>query len=100
MESRSLVPQSQGLKLPIASVRSVFRLHEVERKLAKLPREHDSLRATYERMIERGPERFQVKPSGVPDMAELYGQLPNFIDALDDVKRHVALAQDSGDGLE
>src|SRR4051812_8151372 len=101
MESRSLVPQSPGLKLPIANLRSVFRPHDVERKLAKLPaRDHENLRATYERMLERGPERFQVKPSGVPEMASLYEQLPNFTDALDDVKRHVALAQDSGDGIE
>jgi ATP-dependent Lon protease len=100
MESRSLVPQS-GLKLPIARIRSVFRPHDVERKLAKLPaRDHESLRATYERMLERGPERFQVKPSGVPEMAALYDQLPNFADALDDIRRHVALAQDGGDGLE
>jgi ATP-dependent Lon protease len=101
MESRSLVPQGPGLKLPIAHLRSVFRRHDVERKLAKLPeREHEHLRTTYERMLERGPERFQVKPSGVPEMAALYDQLPNFTDALDDVKRHVALAQDAGDGLE
>ena len=51
-------------------------------------------------MLERGPERFQVKPSGLPDMAALYEQLPNFTDALDDVKRHVALSQDCRDGLE
>jgi ATP-dependent Lon protease len=101
MESRSLVPQHPGLKLPIANLRNVFRPHDVERKLAKLPaREHENLRATYERMLERGPERFQVKPSGVPEMADLYGQLPNFADALDDLKRHVALAQDAGDGIE
>jgi ATP-dependent Lon protease len=102
MESRSLVPhQSTSLKLPIASMRSVFRPHDVERKLAKLPdREHEMLRATYERMLERGPDRFHVKPSGIPDMQHLYDELPNFIDALDDVKRHVALAQDSRDGLE
>jgi ATP-dependent Lon protease len=102
MESRSLVPhQSSSFKLPIANLRSVFRTHDVERKLAKLPgRDHESLRTTYERMLERGPERFQVKPSGVPDMAALYEQLPNFTDALDDVRRHVALSQDSRDGLE
>jgi ATP-dependent Lon protease len=102
MESRSLVPHpSPGLKLPIANLRSVFRTHDVERKLAKLPaRDHESLRATYERMLERGPERFQVKPHGVPEMAGLYEQLPNFADPLDDVRRHVALSQDSGDGLE
>ena len=101
MESRSLVPHpSPGLKLPIANLRSVFRTHDVERKLAKLPaRDHENLRATYERMLERGPERFQVKPHGIPEMAGLYEQLPNFADALDDVKRHVALSQDSGCGL-
>jgi ATP-dependent Lon protease len=101
MPSHSLVPHSPGLQLPIANLRSVFRPHDVERKLAKLPaRDHESLRATYERMLERGPERFQVKPSGLPEMAPLYEQLPNFTEALDDVKRHVALAQDAGDGIE
>jgi ATP-dependent Lon protease len=102
METRSLVPhQSSSFQLPVAQLRNVFRPNEVERKLAKLPtRDHENLRSTYERMLERGPERFQVKPSGVPDMAHLYGELPNFIDALDDVKRHVALSQDSRDGLE
>ena len=102
MESRSLVPQpSPGLKLPIANLRSVYRTHDVERKLAKIPpRDHETLRATLERMLERGPERFQVKPSGVPEMGSLYEQLPNFTEALDDVKRHVALAMDAGDGLQ
>jgi len=101
MDSRSLVPASVGLSLPIAQMRSVFLPHDVERRLAKLPeREHEHLRSTYERMLERGPDRFQVKPCGVPEMASLYAQLPNFSDAIDDVRRHVALAQDSSDGLE
>lgn len=101
MESRSLVPQSSPFRLPVAQMRRVFQPDEVERKLAKLPEhEHDNLRATYRRMLERGPQRFQVKPSGVPDMASLYHSLPNFTEVLDDVKRHVALAEHSRDGLE
>lgn len=105
METRSLVPASSSFSLPIAQVRSVFRPDEVERKLAKLQdmgsqREYDSLRGTYERMLERGPDRFQVKPGGLPDMAALYDELPNFTDALDDVRRHVALSQDSTEGLD
>ena len=101
MESRSLVTTTPGFQLPLASVRSVFHPGDVERKLNKLPeREHESLRSTYERMLERGPDRFQVKPSGVPQMAALYEALPNFTEVLDDVKRHVALSQDSLDGLE
>jgi ATP-dependent Lon protease len=105
MDSRSscdLVPAStSSFQLPVAHLRSVFRTHDVERKLAKLPeRDHEHLRTTYERMLERGPERFQVKPSGVPEMVSLYAELPNFTEVLDDVRRHVALAQDSRDGLE
>ncbi|MGR4870861.1 AAA family ATPase [Variovorax sp. LARHSF232] len=101
MDSRSLVPSVPSLALPIAHMRSVFQPQDVERRLAKLPeREHEHLRSTYERMLERGPERFQVKPSGIPEMASLYAQLPNFSEVLDDVRRHVALAQDSRDGLE
>ena len=51
-------------------------------------------------MLERGPERFQVKPSGLPAMEHLYDELPNFHAVLDDLKRQLALTQDSGDGLE
>ena len=106
MSSRSLVATSPSVQsLPIARMRSVFRAEDVEQKLARLQaqgndREHESLRNTYQRMLERGPQRFAVKPSGVPEMAPLYDLLPNFGDVLDDIKRHVALSQDSDDGLE
>jgi len=104
MSSNSLVTTSD-LNLPIAHMRSVFHADEVQRRLVKLQasgaeREHESLRATYERMLERGPQRFAVKPSGVPRMEPLYDLLPNFTEVLDDVKRHVALSQDSRDALE
>ena len=104
MEFIHVVPQAPTFTLPVARVRSVYRIADVERKLGKLQssdaHDHDSLRSTYERMLERGPERFQMKPSGIPDMAPLYDALPNFTDVLDDVRRHVALSHDSADGLE
>lgn len=101
METRSLVPHTLVFQLPVAQIRSVYSTQDVERKLAKLPdKDYENLRSTYQRMLERGPERFQVKPGGIPTMASLYDQLPNFTEVLDDVKRHVALAQDSRDGLE
>jgi ATP-dependent Lon protease len=74
---------------------------DVEKRLDKLPaREHETLRATYERMLEKGPERFQVKPGGLPAMEHLYDEMPNFTAVLDDVKRQLALCQDSRDALE
>jgi len=101
----SPVPTVLTRGLPIARVRDLFDPDEVERRLKRLQtqgneREHAALCQTYERMLERGPQRFAVKPSGVPDMAPLYEQLPNFHAVLDDVKRHVALAQESSDSLE
>lgn len=101
MDSDKPIAQSSTFRLPVAQMRRVFEPHQVQRKLdARAERDYDTLRATYERMLERGPQRFQVKPSGVPDMGDLYAALPNFHEVLDDVKRHVALAQDSRDGLE
>ena len=98
--SNDLVPVSRSA-IPIAKMRSVYRCDDVERRLTKLPpKEHEGLRATYERMLEKGPERFQVKPSGVPAMDHLYEELPNFADVLDDVKRQLALCEDSRDALE
>ena len=101
MDSSFPLACAPAFQLPIARVRSVFQPADVERKLSSLnEREHESLRNTYQRMLQRGPERFQVKPSGIPDMQALYDTLPNFTEVLDDVKRHVALCADSGDGLD
>lgn len=94
-------PDDMRGRIPIAHMRHLYRVDEVEKRLGKLPpREHESLRATYERMIDKGPDRFQVKPSGLPAMTHLYDELPNFHDVLDDLKRQLALCSDSRDALE
>ena len=104
MSSQSLVAPS-SLRLPIAQLHTVYDTEEVERKLKKLrdrhqSREYDNLCNTYERMLETGPSRFSVKPSGLPEMADLYDALPNFGQPLDEVRRNLALSQDSQDHLE
>ena len=96
-----LVPVVAGGSLPIARMRTVYKLGDVEKRLDKLPeRDHEHLRATYARMLEKGAERFQVKPGGLPAMEHLYDEMPNFTEVLDDVKRQLALCQDSRDALE
>ena len=101
MSSDSKLVALTQRNLPIAQMRSVYRVDEVEKRLDKLPqREHETLRATYERMLERGPERFQVKPGSLPAMDHLYEELPNFTEVLDDVRRQLALCHDSRDALE
>lgn len=95
-------PETRAPRIPIARMRSLYRLDAVSQRLAKLQQqqEHETLRSTYERMLEKGADRFQVKPAGLPAMDHLYDELPNFHDALDDVKRQIALCQDSRDALE
>ena len=103
MPTPSTAPACATLRggIPIARMRSLYSAAEVEKRLAKLPaHEHEHLRQTYERMLAKGPERFQVKPSSLPAMEHLYEELPNFHAALDDIRRQLALCQDSGDALE
>jgi ATP-dependent Lon protease len=93
------------INLPIANMHQVYDASEVERKLNKLrgsgqQSERESLCNVYERMLEAGPARFSIKPSGLPQMDGLYESLPNFGPVLDEIKRHLALSQDSSDGLE
>ncbi len=97
----TLPDPAKRTRIPIAHMRHMYRMDDVEKRLGKLPpREHESLRATYERMLEKGPDRFQVKPSGLPAMEHLYEELPNFHDVLHDLKRQLALCSDSQDALE
>ena len=99
--THDLVPLQSRSHIPIAKMRSVYRCDDVQRRLTKLPpKEHETLRATYERMLEKGSERFQVKPSGLPAMEHLYDEMPNFAEVLDDVRRQLALCEDSRDALE
>ena len=99
--STDLVAAPTRSPFAVAQMRSVYRCDEVERLLTKLPpKEHESLRCTYERMLEKGPDRFQVKPNGLPAMAHLYDEMPNFHEVLDDIRRQLALCHDSRDALE
>lgn len=95
--------RSNLFTLPVANIRNVFYPHDVEKKMHILQArnsDQDSLLATYKKMLERGPQRFQMKPSGIPEMKELYLNLPNFTDVLDEVKRSIALSEGTHDGLE
>lgn len=96
-----LATRGNGTQIPIARMHTIYKERDVEERLSKLPlREHDGLRATYERMLARGGSRFQVKLSSLPSLDSLYEDLPNFSEVIDDVKRQLALCADSSDGLE
>lgn len=60
----------------------------------------ESLGKLYQSMMSKSPERFVVKPSRAADLAPLYASMPNFKEALDEVRRQVALASSSSDALD
>ena len=85
--------------------RPVFDAGELEARWLQMQtagpsNEHSALLGIYDRLLHRGAMRTWAKPLAVPDMAALYAALPNFAQPLDEVKRQLALSQDSDEGLE
>lgn len=92
---------SQSALIALATSQRIYETERVRSALeAMAPEGSQTLRKTYERMIEAGPDRFCVKPSGPAPMADLYESMPNFTEALNEIRRQVALAASSSDPLE
>ena len=92
---------SANVAIPIAGFKDVYDICEVEKALQELPASaNEALRALYEKMVRLGGQRFTVKPSALPEMEPLFGELPNFGDVLHDIRKHLALCIDSDDSIE
>lgn len=87
--------------IPIAAFKDVYDVSAVDRALNELsPGASEGLKSTYEKMLKAGGTRFAVKPSGVQALDELYDELPNFAEVLNDIKKHIALCASSSDPME
>src|SRR3954453_7207284 len=92
---------STTVTIPIAGFKDVYEVPAVEKALQELPQSaNEALRATYEKMLRLGGQRFTVKPSALPDMDPLFDDLPNFSEVLEDIRKHLALCIDSNDSVE
>jgi len=90
-----------SLSIPVAAFKDVYDVSVVDRALNDLsPSASEVLRSLYEKMLKAGGARLSVKPSGVPVLDELYDEVPNFAEVLDDIKKHIALCSSSNDPLE
>ncbi|HTQ78168.1 MAG TPA: AAA family ATPase [Burkholderiales bacterium] len=87
--------------IPVAGFKDVYDVATVEKALQELPQSaNDALRALYEKMLRLGGQRFAVKPSSLPEMGELFEDLPNFGEVLEHIRRQLALCVDSEDDVE
>jgi len=92
---------STTVTIPIAGFKDVYEVPAVEKALHELPQSaNEALRATYEKMVRLGGQRFTVKPSALPEMAALFEELPNFTEVLEDIRKHLALCVGSNDSIE
>lgn len=92
---------SASVTIPIAGFKDVYGVPAVEKALHELPAgANEALRALYEKMLKLGGQRFTVKPSALPEMDSLFGELPNFTEVLEDIRKHLALCVDSNDSIE
>jgi ATP-dependent Lon protease len=92
---------SASMAIPIAGFKDVYDVPAVEKALHELsPSANESLRALYDKMLRVGGQRFTVKPSAMPVMDDLFEELPNFGNVLEDIRRQLALCMDSEDAVE
>jgi len=92
---------SATVTIPIAGFKDVYEVPAVEKALQELPPSaNEALRATYEKMLRLGGQRFTVKPSALPEMDALFEELPNFTEVLEDIRKHIALCVGSNDSIE
>lgn len=90
-----------AMNIPIAGFQDVYDVAAVDRALQELPTgASEALKSLYEKMLKAGGTRLTVKPSGIPVMDELYDELPNFSDVLDDIRKNIALCASSNDPME
>jgi ATP-dependent Lon protease len=92
---------SANVAIPVAGFKDVYSVADVDKALQELtPSASEALRALYEKMLRVGGQRFTVKPSSMPQMDELFDELPNFGEVLEDIRKHLALCVDSEDSVE
>ena len=92
---------SANVAIPVAGFKDVYSVADVDKALQELtPSANEALRTLYEKMLRVGGQRFTVKPSSMPQMDELFDELPNFGEVLEDIRKHLALCIGSEDSVE
>lgn len=85
-------------------MKSIYQMDDVHAAMEKVCNQgsdsNHALVSLYRRMHDAGPDRFVVKPAGMPDFEGLRASLPNFSDVLDQIKNAIALCLDSPDPME
>lgn len=87
--------------IPLADSKAIYSVADVDRALeGTMPNQNESLRSLYEKMRERGGERFLVRPSSTDGFDALQDACPNFKPVIDDIRKHTALAISGNEAVQ
>lgn len=87
--------------IPLADYKTIYNVADVERAMEdSCAKRNETLQALYEAMKKSGGARFIVKPSSTHGLDGLYESSPNFSEAIDDLKKHMALAVDGNEPMQ
>ncbi len=79
--------------IPLANSKAIYSVADVDRALeGAAPNQNEPLRSLYEKMRERGGERYLIRPSSTDGFDALHDACPNFKPVIDDIRKHTALA--------
>jgi ATP-dependent Lon protease len=87
--------------IPLAELQSIYSVAAVDRALDDgAARRNEGLKSWYDRMRELGGSRYLIKPSTTTAVDELYAASPNFIEVVDDLRKHLALAISGNEAIQ
>ncbi|HKM99393.1 MAG TPA: AAA family ATPase [Candidatus Binataceae bacterium] len=79
--------------IAIADLQAIYSVADVNRALVDgTAQRNEGLKNWYDRMRELGGARYIIKPSTPMAVDELCEQSPNFVDVVEDLRKHLALA--------
>jgi ATP-dependent Lon protease len=87
--------------IPLADLQSIYSVAEVDRALEDgAARRNEGLKSWYDRMRELGGSRYIIKPSTSAAVDDLCAASPNFVNVVDDLRKHLALAVSGNEAVQ
>src|SRR5574343_1208419 len=88
------------IRIAVAEERTIYDVAAIDRAMEDAAgNRNEALATLYDKMKQRGGNRFLVRPPGADMIDDLYDSCTNFIEVIDDLKKYVALSVAGNDPM-